>query len=668
MRRSENQSRGTTAEDGQQLASILIVDDRPGNLLSLRSILEPLGQKIVHASSGDEALRQVLANEFAVILMDVRMPGMDGVRTAQLIRQRPRSAQVPIIFLTAVSIESAEIIKAYEQGAVDFILKPFEPAILRSKVKVFVELYLKEEMIKRQAALLMERDRRAFQRRSLMRFRSLLDSMPIAVMALKPDGTVYYWNKTVSEWVRTPMANEAASPLSIVCPEDRDRVAAAWNEALAQGKALETQFRMQRKSDGAYRWYLCRIVPQRDEDGQIGSWICTATDIDRHYEAREVAESANRMKDEFLATVSHELRNPLSAILGWTRLLRVGNLSGEKAAHAIEIIERNARNQAALVDEMLDIARITRGKLHLDLVPIDFAQVAETALAAARPLAEGKEIALDYHVAEGAVPAEVSGDASRLQQVVSNLLSNAIKFTQNRGWVRVELRHQHDALELTVADNGQGIRADFLPFVFERFRQAESGATRVYAGLGIGLSVSREIVELHGGSISAHSEGEGRGATFTVSIPCRPAPGGDLAADSGGAEPELSLAGIKVLVVDDEADAREMLAETLADFGAQTVLAASAGEALAAISSKPDVILSDIGMPLEDGYSLIRRIRELPPAEGGLIPAGALTGWATPQEARRALAEGFQLHITKPVDVERLIAVVHRLASGLSGV
>jgi PAS domain S-box-containing protein len=645
------------------LAPILIVDDRPGNLLSLRSILDPLGQKIVQAKSGDEALRQVLSNDFAVILMDVRMPGLDGIKTAQLIRQRGRSAHVPIIFLTAVSIESPDIIMAYEEGAVDFLLKPFEPAILRSKVKVFVDLYLKEEKIKRQAALLIRRDREAFERRSEIRFRSLLDSMPIAVLALRPSGTVYYRNKTVSDWVRmSPEDRRDSSPLEIVCSEDRERVAAEWSDALLRGQPLETHFRMQRKSDGAYCWYLCRIVPQCDEDGAITSWICAATDIDRHHEARAEAESANRMKDEFLATVSHELRNPLNAILGWTRLLRSGNLDPAKSARALEIVERNARSQCALIDDLLDLARVAHGKIHLNLCPVDVAQVAEAALSAVRPLADSKEIALESRL-EVPEPLEVIGDPDRLQQVIWNLLSNAIKFTHRAGRVLMDLRRDGSDIELTVSDNGQGIRADFLPFIFDRFRQAEVGPKRVHAGLGLGLSISRELVELHNGSIRVRSEAEGKGAAFTVRLPLRP--GRDDTSIIAGAEAasNISLAGIKVLLVDDEAEAREMAIELLTDFGAQAIVASSAQEALAAIRTwRPNVLISDIGMPSEDGFDLIRKVRALDPDEGGLIPACALTGWGATQEAERALAAGFQVHITKPVDSDRLMATIYRLA------
>lgn len=647
-------------------APILIVDDRPANLLSLHSILEPLGQQIVHAESGDEALRQMLSHDFAVILMDVKMPGLDGIRTAELIRQRPRSAHLPIIFLTAVPMEAAEIIKAYEEGAVDFLLKPFEPAVLRSKVRVFVDLYIKEEMIRRQAALLMQRDREAFERRSEMRFHSLLDSMPIAVLALRPTGTVYYWNKAVLDWVRNiPLNNPLdLSPLEIVSPEDRERVAAAWSEALAQGQPLETQFRVRRESDGVQRWYLCRIVPLRDEDDAISSWICTATDINRHHEAREEAESANRMKDEFLATVSHELRNPLNAILGWTHLLRSANLDPQKSSRALEIIERNARSQAALIDDILDIARITHGQLHLNLGVVDVAQVTEAAISAIRPLADAKDIALETRFKAGEL-LRVTGDAERLQQVVWNLLSNAIKFTPRGGHVRVELRRDTSEVELTVSDDGIGIRADFLPAIFDRFRQAEVGSKRIHAGVGLGLSIARELVELHKGTIAAHSQGEGKGSTLTVRLALQSGCDG-AALGLRNQPPNVSLAGIKVLLVDDEADAREMAIELLSDYGADALGASSAQEALAVIRTwKPDVMISDIGMPTEDGYDLIRKIRSLAPEDGGRIPAGALTGWSASQEAERAIAAGFQVHITKPVDSERLVAAIYQLAKGV---
>jgi hypothetical protein len=644
----------------QAIARILLVDDRQADLLALASILEPLGQKLVLASSGEDALRHLLDGDFAVILMDVRMPGLDGMKTARLIRQRGRTAHVPIIFLTAAAIDVSDIMKAYEAGAVDLLLKPYSPEALRSKVKVFVDLYLYAQMIRRQAAQLVQRDREAFERRSELRFRSLLDSMLLCVFAVRPNGMVYYWNRTAADYLgKTPGDEPDSSLPEIVYVEERDRVAASWERALSERQSFETQFRMRRHSDGANRWHLCRAVPQF-EDGNITAWICTATDIHGDHEAREEAESANRMKDRFLATVSHELRNPLSAILGWISLVRSGTLDSIKASRANEIVERNAKSLASLIDDMLDVVRINNGKLNLNFGPADLVQIVESALGAMRPSADAKEITVESHLE---ADCQVDGDSNRLQQVVSNLLSNAIKFTPRGGKVQVSLLRGESDVELSISDTGRGISCEFLPLVFDPFRQADGSTTREQSGLGLGLSISRQLIELHRGTIRALSEGEGKGATFTVRLPARsPLVGGEDGPVVQEAQRDILLTAIKVLLVDDDADCREGTIEMLSRFGAEAFAASSAAEALAVIRSwKPHVLVSDIGMPLEDGYSLIRKVRALSPEEGGGIPAVAVTGWGTDEDSGRVLASGFQAYLAKPVDLERLIGAIYHL-------
>ena len=652
-------------EDSQRsTAPILIVDDHQPSLLALESVLKPLGQTLITARCGEEALRHILAHDFAVILMDVRMPDLDGMNTAQLIRERERSAKVPIIFLTAAPVETAEIFRAYDQGAVDFLPKPCDPHVLRSKVKVFVDLYLKEEMIRRQAALLMQRDREAFARRGEARFRALLDSMPLCVLAIRPNGMVYYWNRTVADYLgKTPGEAPESSPLEIVAAEDCDSTARLWEEALRQTRPVEMQFRMRRASDGVDRWYICRAVPECDED-RVTSWIWAATDINDYHEAREEAEAANQAKDEFLATVSHELRNPLTAILGWARLLQSGSLNQAKSSRAMDVIVNNAQSQAAMIEDILDLSRAAQGKLGVRFATFDFAQVVKAAVAAARPSAEEKNLTL-HEKMEGVHGYMVRGDANRLAQVVRNLLSNAIKFTSAGGSVNVALREDNSHAELTVADTGCGIEPKFLPFIFERFHQAEAGAARINSGLGLGLSISRELVALHNGAIVAASQGEGKGALFTVRIPLQSALEERPGAPAYPAHRARSLAGIRVLLVDDDKDTRDMMLEVLTNSGAITVSAPSARAAMDALrESRPDVLVSDIGMPFEDGYSLIRRVRALSPEQGGRVPACAVTGWNSESERQRAISAGYQLHVTKPADPERLISAIYSLAKG----
>ncbi len=381
--------------------------------------------------------------------------------------------------------------------------------------------------------------------------------------------------------------------------------------------------------------------------------------------ARFTAEEASRLRDEFLATVSHELRTPLTAILGWAQMLRVGSLGPEKRQRAVETIERNARAQAQLIEDLLDVSSILAGKLRLEVEVVDVQSIVEAALETVRPAAEAKSIQLR---ATFTADETVMGDAHRLQQVAWNLLSNAVKFTPRGGRIQVLVERQDASLELTVADTGVGIAMDFQPHVFERFRQANGATTRSHGGLGLGLSIVRQLVELHGGTVSVFSEGEGRGASFTVRLPLRqdgssssPAPSQGALATTITCPPEL--ADLQVLVVDDEVDTREMLRALLEQCGAHVVLADSAAAALRLfMAHRPDLLLSDIGMPGEDGYSLIARLRTLPPEAGGNIAAVALTAYARTEDRTRALLAGFNNHVAKPVEPLELLAVLTSLS------
>ncbi len=379
--------------------------------------------------------------------------------------------------------------------------------------------------------------------------------------------------------------------------------------------------------------------------------------------ARREAEETSRLKDEFLATVSHELRTPLTAILGWVRILRTGSLAPEKRAQALETVERNARAQAQLIEDLLDVGRILAGKLRLEVAPVEVGALVAQAIETARPAAEAKAIRLRAVIGSGGT---VMGDEARLQQVVWNLLTNAVKFTPKGGRVQVIVERRDSSVELTVADTGQGISQAFLPHVFERFRQADGGTTRVHGGLGLGLSIVRHLAEMHGGAVSAASEGEGKGASFTVRLPLIAvrhrevsAPATlerQLAAAGIACPPELG--GLHVLVVDDEADTREMLRTLLEGCGARVTLADSAAEGLRVLGvERPHVLLSDIGMPGEDGYAFIQKVRALAAGAGGL-PAIALTAYARTEDRTRALLAGFQNHVPKPVEPLELLAVV----------
>jgi PAS domain S-box-containing protein len=383
----------------------------------------------------------------------------------------------------------------------------------------------------------------------------------------------------------------------------------------------------------------------------------------------KAAQNANRLKDEFLATVSHELRTPLTAILGWAHLLRAGQLGEKSATNALEIIERNARTQSQLIDDLLDVSRIITGKLRLDVRQIEPTTFIESAIEALRPAAEAKGVRIQKVMDTGAV--NVAGDPARLQQVIWNLISNAIKFTPRGGRVQVRLERVNSHLEIAVSDTGAGIKPEFLPHVFERFRQEDQTTTRHHGGLGLGLAIVRHLVELHGGTVEAESAGEGQGATFIVKLPLVSVYQRDKFAERvHPAAREMfktyecpdRLDGTKILVVDDELDTRELLRIGLSQCGAVVVTANSAQEAIDALErEKPAILVSDIGMPDEDGYDLISKIRALPAERGGRTPAIALTAYARTEDRLRALRSGYQMHVTKPVEMSELVAVIASL-------
>jgi PAS domain S-box-containing protein len=385
--------------------------------------------------------------------------------------------------------------------------------------------------------------------------------------------------------------------------------------------------------------------------------------------ARNEAERANRLKDEFLATISHELRNPLNAILGWAHMMRLGKLNQANMERAVETIYRNAKSQSQLVADLLDVSRIISGKLRLDVRTVDLISIVNAALDSIRPAADAKTIRLQTMLDPAAGP--ISGDADRLQQIVWNLLTNAVKFTPKGGKIQVKVQRVNSHVEIVVSDSGVGISKEFLPYVFDRFRQADASITRTQGGLGLGLSIVHQLVDLHGGTVAVQSEGEGKGATFTVTLPfigvisqkeaesVHPAQSEEIISFEG----LPSLDGLKVLVVDDEADTRELIGEVLKECGSEVIITRSAAEAFAAIEQhKPDILISDLGMPDEDGYSLIEKIRALPSERGGDIPAAALTAYARAEDRMRVLRSGFQFHLPKPVDSAELVTVVASLA------
>jgi signal transduction histidine kinase/DNA-binding response OmpR family regulator len=686
---------------------ILIVDDRRDKLLALSAALEGVCPYIATATSGREALKLLLERNFAVILLDVNMPGMDGFETAGLIRQRESTESTPIIFITSFG-DDMHVSRGYSLGAVDYILAPIVPEVLRTKVSVFLDLGRKTREIERQAERLRHRAEQLHKlsqaslaihsAMSLDKMLEVITDSARDIIGAHRASAVTAWDENWARCKKTlSLSPQLESARSQLAPANGLELRGLWLQ-LGRASRLTPQ---ELQSHPAWQllgrpiWnsleapdWLAAPLTGRDgrdmgllhvcgkcqgdfsaEDEAVLLQLAQMASIAIENTLNSEAREANRIKDEFLATLSHELRTPLTAMLGWTQLLRTGKLGDEEAARGLDVIERNVLAQAKLIDDLLDVSRIITGKLKLSVQRLSLASVIEAAIDVVRPAANAKGIELVTSLGERT--AEASGDPDRLQQVVWNLLVNAIKFSPPGGAVRVNLMREESRSRIEVADCGEGIAPEFLPHIFDRFRQADSSTRRAHGGLGLGLAIVRHVVELHGGSVHACSDGPGRGATFVVELPIaaefaeahdvHPA---NLPARQAILPPAgSSLAGIRVLIVDDEPDGRDTIAKMLTMYEAQVTTASCAREARALFErSPPDVLISDIGMPEEDGYDLIRFLRRLPPTQGGEVPAIALTAFAREEDRVQALAAGFQVHATKPIEPAELISAVARLA------
>jgi PAS domain S-box-containing protein len=811
--------------------NVLVADDEPSNLLALEAILEPLGHRIVRAESGEEVLRRALHEEFSVILLDVQMPGMDGFECAELLRKRASTRDVPIIFLTAISKDRSYVRRGYGVGAVDYLVKPYDPDVLRSKVSVFTELERRKGIIAAQQAALRvmkERELADLKRASEERYVHLADAMPLVVWTADPEGHVRYANRSF----RDLCVNAPLELPSIVHPDDLESFLTGWQGAVAEGRQWEAELRFGTAAAG-YRVSLVRAVPARGEGGRVAYWLGMSMDIharvraeravrmladasrglaasfedpsqmdavlraalpilgdaaelllegdrrvrvvadgadgtmlddprfglgpDRvratqrsevHFdvraepaiaapdadgaallrcfsdhgvssylcvplasrgdtvgtltllrmsgthtapdvtiaedlasriavaldnarlhettERRRVAlEQANRSKDVFLATLSHELRTPLNAIVGWSDMMRAGQLSSGELPHAIETIDRNAHALSDLVADLLDVSRIVTGTLKLESKLVGIATIVDAAVETARPQCAAKDLTLDVALAPVGC---ARGDAGRLRQVLGNVLSNAVKFTPPGGRIIVRTERVGDRGRVVVRDTGEGISRELLPHVFDRFRQAETAKAR---GLGLGLAIVKHLVEEHGGKVSVASDGPGCGAELTVELP--------IAAEEGAAEDDApppavpssslpALQGVTVLVVEDDPDGNELITTILQRYGANVRSVGTASAALDALAAeRPAVLVSDIGLPDMDGIALIKQVRAEPRESGRGIAAIALTAYASRQDAAKALAAGFDAHVAKPVQPLVLGRAILRLLARPSG-
>ena len=494
-------------------------------------------------------------------------------------------------------------------------------------------------------------------------------SEAVAVQAMKSGAQDYLLKGAISRQELPRAVHNAIEKVAL-----RRKVEERTAELASANDALQTMYGEQEELVRQRTAELSRANEELKREIRVRQMIEEerASLLVREQEARKQAEEANRIKDEFLATLSHELRTPLNAILGWAQVLRTGKVDEDTTARALEAVERNARAQAQLISDLLDVSRIITGKLRLELKPVEIPRIIDAALDSVRPAADAKGIRIRVTLdrSSGGIGPLV-GDPDRLQQVVWNLLSNAIKFTPQGGSVEVRLGQKEGQAEIAVQDTGAGIRPDFVPYVFDRFRQAESSTTRQHGGLGLGLSIVRHMVELHGGTVMVESPGEGQGSIFTVRLPIRlgveAVPLTERRQLSSEDLPDVVssriLTGLRVLVVDDEADTRDLLVTALEQCGAQVTAVPNVPDALASLDrGLPDVLLSDIGVPGEDGYSLIRKLRARSAELGGNVPAAALTAYARSEDRIRALSAGFQAHLAKPIDPAELVATIAALA------
>jgi PAS domain S-box-containing protein len=517
--------------------------------------------------------------------------------------------------------------------------------------------------------------------------RSLFDLSAIGMAKVSSEGRYLRVNRKYCQMLGYSEQEMLRLTLyDVTHPDDREVSHVKMNSSFA---GLPEEYSIEKRyvrKDGAIIWALVNWTIVRDDEGRPLLSVANIQDITarkqaeaereelllRERAARETAEAATRSKDEFLAVVSHELRSPLNAILGYAALLRYGGMDVREIEKAAEVIERSGKAQAHLIDDLLDTARIISGKLRLAVGPVDLVSVIEESVQTIHPAAEAKGVSLQANLPPEI--GQITGDPVRLQQVVWNLLSNAVKFTPQGGRVEAQLERVDPHIRITVSDTGKGISPDFMPYVFDRFHQSDASSARRHGGLGLGLALVKYLVELHGGTIEATSAGEGQGAAFRVTLPVRAVatPIGEAEGEPVAVKSSGELAGVRALVIDDENDARELLESALKHFGADVIAVSSAAEAYMLITAtpsqeRPDVMVTDIGMPDEDGYSLIRRVREWEWARGAYIPAVALTAYGRAEDRMRALKAGFQMHVAKPVDPDELVIVITSLVKRPNG-
>ncbi|WP_228038999.1 response regulator [Nostoc sp. LEGE 12450] len=644
---------------------ILHVDDNEANRYIVARILQNAGFTVVEAATGGAGLKAAIEHQPTLVILDVKLPDISGFEVCRQIKANPETAFIPVLHLSASFVQSQDKAEGLDSGADAYLVQPVEPIELLATVRSLLRIRRAEE-----AALSLARE-----------WQTTFDSIKDGVCLVDTEGIILRCNRAMMELFSKP----SHEILGCVHHELMGAELGIGDGACFR-RAKETHQRQVLEFQSTERWFAKTIDPVFDGHGNLTGAVFILSDITERKRASallqeqndrlnglmislqqqtEQAQQANRIKDEFLAVLSHELRSPLNPILGWTKILQTSHQDAAKTQYALETIERNAKLQAQLIEDLLDVSRILQGKLSLHTVPVGLTLTIKAALETVRLAAEAKSIQIKT-IFEPNV-GQVLGDSGRLQQVVWNLLSNAIKFTPQGGRVEVRLERIENELDtypseytqITVSDTGMGISADFLPYAFDYFRQADGTTTRRFGGLGLGLAIVHHLVELHGGTVQVASPGEGQGATFTVKFPPIAAAKLNQADTAFHNCSDFNLNGLQALLVDDDRDSREFIAFLLEQYGAQVTEAESAHEALSSLGqAKFDLLISDIGMPDMDGYTLIRQIRKQPSDQGGEIPAIAVTAYAGEIDQQLALAAGFQQHISKPIELELLMQAI----------
>jgi PAS domain S-box-containing protein len=645
-------------------STILNVDDNEPALYAKTRILRRAGFHVLEARDGTTALRLVAQAMPQLVLLDVQLPDVSGLEVCRRIKSDPATRRIPVLHISATHVSETDQQIGMESGAEIYLVEPLAPEELITVVRTLLRLRQTE------AGLAASEER--------LRLATESAGFGTCDIDLRTGNAVF--SVAMFDILGLSAAPGPASMnawIDRIHPDDLQATIAAFDAARDASTHFRHEHRIVRASDGDERWLAPTGLFHPDEAGQRTRFIGVMLDVTerrsadvernallaRESAARAAAEEAARIKDQFLATLSHELRTPMSAVLGWLHLLKSGRLTTVQQTQALETIERNARLQNQLINDLLDVSRIITGRLRLERDRVYPSVVVEAAIAAVRPQADARAIQIRASLPN--VPVTVFGDPMRLQQVVSNILVNAIKFSHDQSVIDVSMRVEGDKVEIAIADQGEGIAADMLPLIFERFRQADGSITRRHGGMGLGLAIARHILDLHGGSITARSDGLGRGATFTMTLPAEidHVASADSVADAGEMQPEDRLAGLHVLAVDDDANALSMLASMLELGGARVTTTQTASAALAAFATNADIaiVLSDIGMPVHDGYELVTRLRREHSERMATTPAIAVSGYARDEDLAHALRTGFDAHIAKPFGMNALFDLIVRL-------